>query len=1046
MVGGEALQEQPAAAALMAEVEQQLEQDEIRTARADTASFIKEDSLKNINALVLYSLDPEQLNNRQQTELERYVQAGGSLVVLQLSADTLRQKYAWPWYVGLVKQLNGTGASIAQKKEEKAVQASMAGAVKSIFYNGGQVTHIPIDFSKAVAAPDVQKLVQAIKETADRKKPDFSNAKALAVPDEKRFVRVVLESELNEPMQMAILPDQRVLMIEREGLVKLYKPEQQATKVLANFSVSTEGNYEDGMLGIAADPNFANNGWVYIYYSPAGSEPKQNLSRFKMEGDSLLLQSEKIVLEVAVQRETCCHSGGGVEFGPDGNLYLSTGDNTSSKESNGFTPIDERPGRAPFDAQKSSANTHDLRGKILRIKPQPDGSYTIPDGNLFAKDGSEGRPEIYVMGTRNPFRFTVDQATGYVYWGDVGPDGGEDGVQGPQSYDEWNQARKAGNWGWPYFVGDNKAYPDWDFTTDKPGPLFDPQKPVNESPNNTGSKVLPPAQKALIWYPYGESEIFPMLGAGSRSAMGGPFYYARNHGQSEKKFPDYYNGKWFIYEWARSWIKVVSFDENHKLLKIEPFLPAEEFVKPIDMRFGPDGALYLLEYGANYFADNDEARLVRIEYTEGNRAPIARISANKTVGAAPLQVQFSAAESFDYDEQETLTYEWYFTDQRTVASTEKTPTYTFQKPGVYTPTVKITDSNGKTNTASLQLSVGNEPPVVTVNVEGNRSFFYDGRRIRYKVGVRDKEDGSLSNGGIDKESVLINYNYLAQSKDLALLGPEEGLSSDAAYLIGKQLVESSDCRSCHTMATASVGPSYQDIAQRYKGDYSAVEFLAKKIVKGGGGNWGDRLMAAHPQHTEEETVEMTKYILSVADEKPARPKLPLEGTLAFEQHQGKGEEGTYIFSVAYRDKGANGVGAITSRENLLMRHPRVQAEHYDAYKNVQQQRPQGGSLAYVSNIQDGSYIMFKAIDLTNISKLNYQLSPGAGGSIALRLNAPDGPVVSMVDVEAKKRSRDFSTITAPVKATQGIHDLYFVFKNRAVKGKDLIDLDWIYFQ
>ena len=107
------------------------------------------------------------------------------------------------------------------------------------------------------------------------------------------------------------------------------------------------------MLGLTIDPNYEDNNWIYIYYSPKGGRPRQNLSRFVLAyQDSLLLQSEKVILEVAVQRETCCHSGGSISFGPNGNLFLSTGDNTSSKESDGYSPLDERIGRSPFDAQR----------------------------------------------------------------------------------------------------------------------------------------------------------------------------------------------------------------------------------------------------------------------------------------------------------------------------------------------------------------------------------------------------------------------------------------------------------------------------------------------------------------------------------------------------------------------------------------------------------------------------------------------------------------------------------------------------------------------
>jgi hypothetical protein len=125
------------------------------------------------------------------------------------------------------------------------------------------------------------------------------------------------------------------------------------------------------------------------------------------------------------------------------------------------------------------------------------------------------------MGCRNPFRFTVDKR-GWVYWGDVGPDSGVDSLRGPQSYDEFNQARESGYFGWPYFVADNKAYPDYDFSTNTILKEYqNPLKPVNHSPNNTGKTELPPTQKPMIWYPYGPSEEFPMLGTGSRSACAG---------------------------------------------------------------------------------------------------------------------------------------------------------------------------------------------------------------------------------------------------------------------------------------------------------------------------------------------------------------------------------------------------------------------------------------------------------------------------------------------------------------------------------------------
>ena len=136
---------------------------------------------------------------------------------------------------------------------------------------------------------------------------------------------------------------------------------------------------EDGLLGIVLDPDFQTNSYVYVFYSPR-SVSEQRVSRFTFDGETLNMDSENIILRIPTQRDQCCHSGGDLEFGPNGDLYITTGDNVNPFEADGFAPIDERPGRAYFDAQGTSGNTHDLRGKILRIRPQDDGSYTIPEG------------------------------------------------------------------------------------------------------------------------------------------------------------------------------------------------------------------------------------------------------------------------------------------------------------------------------------------------------------------------------------------------------------------------------------------------------------------------------------------------------------------------------------------------------------------------------------------------------------------------------------------------------------------------------------------
>ncbi|MGI8637826.1 MAG: PQQ-dependent sugar dehydrogenase [Segetibacter sp.] len=204
---------------------------------------------------------------------------------------------------------------------------------------------------------------------------DYSKSK----PEENRFSKVVLAEKLNEPMELSVLNDEDILFIERHGAVKLYNTKTKQLKTIATIPVSTkytdkEGKVteaEDGLLGLNKDPNFATNHWIYLYYS----DPVKSaniLTRYTLNGDVLDVNSRKVMLEVATQREQCCHTGGSIAFDGTGNLYLSTGDNTSPRATP-YAPIDEREGRSPWDAQKSSANTNDLRGKIIRIQPKPDG-------------------------------------------------------------------------------------------------------------------------------------------------------------------------------------------------------------------------------------------------------------------------------------------------------------------------------------------------------------------------------------------------------------------------------------------------------------------------------------------------------------------------------------------------------------------------------------------------------------------------------------------------------------------------------------------------
>ncbi|MBB5801804.1 glucose/arabinose dehydrogenase [Saccharothrix ecbatanensis] len=556
------------------------------------------------------------------------------------------------------------------------------------------------------------------------------------------FEKTELDGNTLAPAALDVAPDGRVVYAEYGGKVKVYKPDTRTTVTAATLNVYTGG--EDGLTGLALDPNFATNRWVYLNYSPTGSQEVARVSRFTMNGDNLDLAGEKVLLTLPASRQAePGHTGGYLAFGPGGNLYISVGDDTEPFHSDGYTPIDERPGQSLYDAQRTSANTNDLRGKILRVHPEADGTYTIPSGNLFTPGTAKTRPEIYAMGFRNVFRFSVHPTTGVIYAADYGPDSGADNAsRGPGALAEWNAITSPGNYGWPYCVGNNTPYNDYNFATGTSGAKFNCGAPTNNSPNNTGLTTLPAARAATVWYGNSASEgnKFPELGSGGEAPMAFPIYRYDANNPSPTKFPAYFDQTPFFGEWARNKLHEFRLDSSGKLLKINNFLSSVSLKSPMDVKFGPDGSMYLLEWGSGFGRDNADSGLYRIDYTSGERSPIAKATATPSSGSSPLTVQFSSAGSND-PEGGTLSYRWAFGDGGT--STAANPSHTYTTGGQFNAQLTVTDPTGKTGTANVTVTSGNTEPVVRFTSPAHGGMFDFGDTIPYAVSVTDREDGTI---------------------------------------------------------------------------------------------------------------------------------------------------------------------------------------------------------------------------------------------------------------------------------------------------------------
>ncbi|WP_276502088.1 ThuA domain-containing protein [Terrimonas pollutisoli] len=1050
------------------------------------AEYFNEDSLKKYAAVIFLSTTGNVLNHRQEIAFERYIQAGGGYVGIHAATDT---EYDWGWYGRLVggyflshprpqqakftikdKSIAATSFftdTIWQVKDELYNFKKLNPETKVILtidetsyegganganhpmswyhdYDGGRAFYTALGHLEELYADPtyLKHLLGGIQYAmGDNEELNYSKAKSQYPPDDDRFTKTQLsQGEFFEPTEITVLPNLDVLIVQRRGEILLYKNETKKIQKAGLLNVYWKAtvpnvNAEEGLMGLAKDPNFEKNNWVYMFYSPIDSSVNR-LSRFTLKNDTIDMASEKTVLEVKSQRNICCHTGGSIAFGPGGLLYVSTGDNSTPFDepgakyvNSGFGPMNDLPGRQQYDARRSSSNTNDLRGKILRIKINDDATYSIPDGNLFPKGTDKTRPEIFVMGNRNPYRISVDQKNGNLYWGEVGPDAANDSSdsRGPKGYDEVNQARKAGYFGWPLFVGNNYAYRQYDYATGQAGPAYDPQHPVNDSKNNTGLNELPSAQPAFIWYPYGASGDFPQVGTGGRNAMAGPVYYTDMY-PKETRLPDYYNGKLIIYDWIRGWIKAVTLLPNGDFDKMEPFLSDIKVNALIDMEVGPDGKLYFLEYGNGWFSQNPDAGLFRIDFNSGNRAPkIKSIAVDKTSGNLPFTVK-ATVDAVD-PEKDKLSYNWNFGDGKTKQTETPEVSYTFDTPGDYKISVVVKDSKGDSSISNMAaIYAGNEMPVVSIEqASGNRSFYLPGKPVGYNVIVKDNDTAK-----IDNTNLYVSVDYV-EGFDKA--GSSMGHQQGQALLSGKSLTQSLDCKGCHKEAEKSIGPSFMQVSEKYQTHPDATNYLSQKIVNGSKGVWGETAMASHPNMSKSDLSEIVSYVLSLAKKESVKKSLPPAGNIIAAAD--KKPASTMVISASYTDKGGINSKALTGSSvfslpsNTVAFKPRQPMKGFTSFHF-------NSTLYYIIPQQEG-WFGLDSIDLTDVGSLSaivgWQNITPADFELELHLDAPDGKLLGKGKLSIPKKDKKGGLVNIPIEAVGDgkFHALYFVYKPQAGK-------------
>ena len=393
---------------------------------------------------------------------------------------------------------------------------------------------------------------------------------AVKLPDGFAY-EILVMGDIPEPVYLQFCPDGRLWFTGRRGHVWAYDFKSAKAEQIAKLDVCWEPipgreSNERGLHGIEFHPDFLRNGQLYVHYAPYvptnGTAWTNRVSRFTVDhpdrATGLLPGSEKVLIEIPSTRGF--HQGGALQYNPrDGKLYVSAGDNNVSSDTKAFFDDPTNPPQV----------LGDLRGKTLRLNL--DGS--IPSDNPFVNRHG-ANPAVYTYGHRNPYSMHVDVPTGNVYVGEVGYDRKED-------YEEINWLRPGGNYGWPRCMGPNLGTYGGDC------PLPDAVKP---------------------W-------IFWIHDAGANATVG-PIYRPAGRGMD---FPARYHGGMFYVDWVRKWIRFATVNAtDNTVVKTEPW--ARGFTAgALAMQLGPDGALYMAEYGG-WFTGVPSDKISRIVFKGGGAA------------------------------------------------------------------------------------------------------------------------------------------------------------------------------------------------------------------------------------------------------------------------------------------------------------------------------------------------------------------------------------------------------------------------------------------
>jgi glucose/arabinose dehydrogenase len=530
----------------------------------------------------------------------------------------------------------------------------------------------------------------------------------------------VLVANVIAPTGLAFTPDGRMLITRQYGQLRIY----QNGALLATPALDLTGqlclNNERGLLGVAVDPQFSTNNFIYLFYTfrkipdciqndPTNpNNPVNRVSRFTLGSNNVVNLQSEVVLVDNIHSSAGNHNAGDLHFGKDGYLYVSVGDGGADYN-----------GDSGYGGDNNAARDMNvLVGKILRITR--DGQ--IPPANPFqgantARCNVTGKTttgnvcqEIFATGLRNPFRIAFDpnSSTTRFFINDVGQN----------VWEEINEGVAGADYGWNL----------------REGHCF------NGSTSNCGA---PPAGLTNPIFDYPHTGDCGSSAVAGNSITGGAFV-------PNGIWPAEYNGAYLFGEYVCG-----------KIFKLTPKTgggyTADAFAtglgssSAVAMVFGPYQSTQALYYTT--YAGGGQIR--RISYSgTSNRAPVAAAKATPASGAAPLDVVFDATGSSDPD-GDALSYSWNFGDSTSGSGAK--PSHRYPTIGTYNAVVTVTDGRGGSNTATVRIDVGNTPPVPVIASPTADKLFRVGETITLTGSATDQQEGALAASRLTWE-ILLHHN------------------------------------------------------------------------------------------------------------------------------------------------------------------------------------------------------------------------------------------------------------------------------------------------